>query len=145
MKTFGECLPGVVYRDRPAAYAVILDARRRVAAVRGASGFYFLPGGGLHPGETPEAAILREIREELGRTATLGQKLDGAIQYFLADETRYRMEATFHIAELGPETGDPAEYPLLWLDLETVERGFFHECQKWAVRMALRRAENPHV
>lgn len=145
MKTFGECLPGIVYRDRPAAYAVILDAYRRVAAVRGASGLYFLPGGGLDPGETPEAGILREIREELGRTVTLGQKLDGAVQFFFADETRYRMEATFYTAELGPQTGDPAEYPLHWLNLEAVEQGFFHECQKWAVRMALQRTENPHI
>jgi 8-oxo-dGTP pyrophosphatase MutT (NUDIX family) len=39
---------------------------RRVATLRRHGGQWALPGGRLEPGETPEQAALREIREEIG-------------------------------------------------------------------------------
>ncbi len=56
-------------RLRPATRALVLDPAGRVLLVR----FRFPhgpvwapPGGGIHPGETPEQAIRRELREETG-------------------------------------------------------------------------------
>ncbi len=50
-------------------HAVPLTDRGEVVLVRltYARG-WFLPGGGLKPGEDPEAGILRELREEIGLT-----------------------------------------------------------------------------
>lgn len=49
--------------------AVIRDKNRFFATQRGCGAwkdYWEFPGGKIEPGETPEAALLREIREELG-------------------------------------------------------------------------------
>ena len=59
---------------------VIRDARGRILLARRSegrdlSGLWEFPGGKVEPGETPEAALARELREELGIEATIGAPL----------------------------------------------------------------------
>ncbi len=67
--------------QRVAAYAVILREREgvvellmsRLAPRISRSELWTLPGGGLDHGEDPRTALLREIREETGLEATVGE------------------------------------------------------------------------
>lgn len=58
--------------------AVIVNQGRILCTKRGPGsleGFWEFPGGKLEPGESPEAALAREIREELGCTVQVGERV----------------------------------------------------------------------
>lgn len=138
--TFGVPLNGVSYADRPAAYAVVAGEKGTVAAVKGKSGKFFLPGGGYLPGEAAEEAVRREVREELARSVRLIRPIGAATQYFHAadDDRHYRMSAVFFLAEF---TGGPTgrgEHDLAWLSAAEADVAFFHESHAWAVRRGLK-------
>ncbi|WP_037676338.1 (deoxy)nucleoside triphosphate pyrophosphohydrolase [Streptomyces griseus] len=61
--------------------AALLDGDRLLAARRSAppelAGRWELPGGKVEPGETPEAALVRELREELGVMAEPLERVPG--------------------------------------------------------------------
>ncbi|MEC4016481.1 (deoxy)nucleoside triphosphate pyrophosphohydrolase [Streptomyces sp. H27-D2] len=59
----------------------VFDRGRLLAARRSAppalAGRWELPGGKVEPGETPERALVRELREELGVEAAPSQRIPG--------------------------------------------------------------------
>jgi 8-oxo-dGTP pyrophosphatase MutT (NUDIX family) len=136
---FGRAEPDIDYRDRRAAYVVVLDKAQRVVIV-GAEDRLFLPGGGSHAGESPEETAHREVREELAHEVRLIHTLGDAVQYFYAasDRCHYRMLATFFVAEFTRRLPGSGEYELRWMPHDQVDGCFFHPCHVWGVQQAVR-------
>jgi 8-oxo-dGTP pyrophosphatase MutT (NUDIX family) len=140
--TFGARRGGVKYRERPAAYAVVAGENGTLAAVRGAAGVVFLPGGGSLPGETPEETVVREVAEELARRVRLVSRIGEATQFFYApdDDCYYQMFAVFFRAEFPDEPSGQGEHELFWLPLSEAAGAWFHESHAWAAREGLEKS-----
>lgn len=73
-------LPPQVYKAQPlmvVAAAVLIDADRRILltsrpAGKSHAGMWEFPGGKLAADESPEQALVRELREELGIVTSIG-------------------------------------------------------------------------
>ena len=55
----------------------LLSARRTEPPI--AAGLWEFPGGKVDPGETPEACVVREVKEELGVDVTLHERIVGPL------------------------------------------------------------------
>jgi 8-oxo-dGTP diphosphatase len=144
---FGEAQPGLVYRDRPAAFGVLMRGDGLVALVTvvkpGKAAWLDLPGGAIDPGEDDAAALVREFGEETGLVVTPGQRLGRADQYFVTTEGEpCNNRQSFFEARLEGEA--PAlkiedDHTLVWLaPVEAIAR-LRHDSHSWAVSLLLRR------
>jgi len=138
LPVFGAAPAGVVCHPRPAAYVVVRAPDGRVAVIR-AVAFdgtmrCWLPGGAAEPGESPEATVGREVREELGRAVRLTGRIGEAVQRFYAgsEQRWYEMTAVFFRGELDGEPIGAGSDELYWLDPTSERDVFFHACHAWA-------------
>ena len=79
--------------------AVIVRERLLVVRKRGTTAF-MLPGGKPDAGESPQQALQREIREELGCVVTPGRELTGDFSDAAANEPGHIVQARIWLAHL---------------------------------------------
>jgi len=143
---FGVPQPGRAYPDRPAAFAVI-ERDGKVALVRVALGGgrtrLDLPGGGLDPGETPQAAAARECGEEAGLRVDIGELLVCADHYFINDKDQaHNTRGRFYEGRLVAEEAAlkiEDDHTLVWAEPLEAIRTLHREAHAWAVAAWLRR------
>ncbi|WP_431934689.1 NUDIX domain-containing protein [Micromonospora sp. RP3T] len=92
-----------VATPRVAAGALFFDDEGRVMLVRPSYKKHWdIPGGYVEPGESPRAACVREVREELGLTPALGPML--IVDWAPAEREGDKLLFIFDGGSLGPDS-----------------------------------------
>jgi len=146
MLQFGARQSGLVYRDRPAAFGLVLE-NGRLACVRvdrGEGSYFDLPGGAVDGDETEAEALVREFIEETGLTVRPVSRLVEVAQYFRrTDGTPLNNHGGIWIAErvaFDPAARVEADHALVWLEPVAALSGLRHEAHAWAVALWLRQS-----
>jgi 8-oxo-dGTP diphosphatase len=125
MRRFGEAIvPGQRYRERPGAYAVILDGGDVLVTEQTAPRLEFqLPGGGIDPGEGALAALHRECLEETGWRIRPLRRLGAFQRYAYMPEYDRWARKVCHVWLARPvmRVGPPKEagHTAVWMPVAT--------------------------
>ena len=143
LKTFGKILPGITYVERPGAYAFIQNEREEIALIRTNFGF-FLPGGGLDPGEDELTGLGRELREEIGYEVINAIYLMRAAQYHWSEfyQSHFKkIGAFFEVEAKAPVKNMCApDHDLIWMPTERAAAELSQEFQRWAAEEYLKQS-----
>ena len=114
-------LAGVAYRRRPGVYAILIRDGRLLLTHQAAPVPEFqLPGGGIDPGESPLAALHREVFEETGWRIAPIRRLGAFRRFVFMPEYDLWAEklCTIWLARPTRRIGPPTEpgHSVHWLD-----------------------------
>lgn len=126
-------------RERPGAYLLAKNEQGHIAIIQ-SKNYHFLPGGGIEEGETDTEALLRELREECGRTTDTAALTLSAIGEYYAFIPQGKPPHIHFIARIYTGTLSEAIAPptekgntLLWLPPEEAVKKLYFKHQAWAV------------
>ncbi len=125
IRRYGEAVvSGQRYRRRPGAYAILEREGQFLLTYQADPHHEFqLPGGGIDPGESPIAALHREVYEETGWHISAPRKLGVYRRFVFMPEYDLWAEKLCHIYLARPVTriGPPTEpdHTAIWTNRET--------------------------
>ncbi|MET8779485.1 NUDIX domain-containing protein [Nocardia sp. NPDC004654] len=102
------------------ARAVICEGDRLLVARERGRRWTFLPGGHVEPGEAVEAALIREIAEELGTSITI-LGLAGVVEHGYVDDaqtTRHEINLVFDATIHGEPCSHEPHLEFDWLSMD---------------------------
>ena len=126
------------YTDREGAYVILLR-EGTVGLIQTPKG-YFLPGGGMDAGESPEACIARECGEEMGYDVEIFERIGSAESYTTHPVIgRFHPIQIYYTGRLTEPVGAPTEqdHRLVWVPQSDAPALMFSEMQAWAIRLAI--------
>ncbi|HEM3701902.1 TPA: NUDIX hydrolase [Streptococcus suis] len=135
---FGEKKAGVDYQNRFGVYAVIPDENKEnIILVQAPNGAWFLPGGEIEKGENHLIALERELMEELGFTATIGEYYGQADEYFYSShrDTYFHNPAYIYQVTSYHQVGQPLEdfNHIAWFPIEEAIEKLKRGSHKWGI------------
>ncbi|MEG8183962.1 DUF4916 domain-containing protein [Nocardia terpenica] len=104
------------------ARAIIRSGDRLLVARERTKPHVFLPGGHVKDGESVEDALVRELAEELGTTATVGNFI-GAVEHRYSDDaahTHHELNLIFAAEVSGEPHSQEEHLEFAWLPMDQV-------------------------
>ena len=138
--TFGNKVEGVEYNNRYGVYAIISDeTNSQIILVQAPNGAWFLPGGEIEKGEDHLSALKRELIEELGFTAQIGQYYGQADEYFYSshrDKYFYNPAYLYEIVSFEKKQEPLEDFNhIAWFPIDEAILKLKRGSHKWGIEM----------
>jgi len=128
------------YQERICAYAVVFNNEKKILAVK-VNSIYHLPGGGVDNNESPEEAVVREIKEETGLEISNINLLGKANQFFsnskMGPLNKLGIFYKANLANNKPKDKKEVNHYTSWITPEDFLQSNASEFQKWMVEKTI--------